>query len=311
VNTEATTVAVRPTPIAVQDLSEESIFALVTGGDCSKLSTAQKLAYYKARCDAAGLDYRTTPFQFIKLSGKEVLYSLKAATDALAAKNGIRCEILDQRTEEGIRLVTVRAACKDGRQTDEIGAVPIGGLKGEPLANALMKAATKAKRRAVLSVTGLGMTDETEIESIPGAVKPTSDLPWAERASAQAALADEGTKDTDLQAALVASLAVAQEGAAPTSVVDVNLPRSESTGFPDGAAPSLLMDDLEEEFVDEPVLINEKDRRMFHVCREQGHHPKESAKEWLQNTYGISSTSEIHKDWLTDICARLRDPMPL
>jgi len=312
VNTEATTVAVRPTPIAVQDLSEESIFALVTGGDCSKLSTAQKLAYYKARCDAAGLDYRTTPFQFIKLSGKEVLYSLKAATDALAAKNGIRCEILDQRTEEGIRLVTVRAACKDGRQTDEIGAVPIGGLKGEPLANALMKAATKAKRRAVLSVTGLGMTDETEIESIPGAVKPTSDLPWAERASAQAALADEGTKDTDLQAALVASLAVAQEGAAPASVVDANLPRSEAVVDSVGAAPSLLLDELEVPMdLDEPVLINEKDRRMFHVCREQGHHPKESAKEWLQNTYGISSTSEIHKDWLPDICARLRDPMPL
>jgi len=320
VNTEATTVAVRPTPIAVQDLSEESIFALVTGGDCSKLSTAQKLAYYKARCDAAGLDYRTTPFQFIKLSGKEVLYSLKAATDALTAKNGIRCEILDQRTEVGIRLVTVRATCKDGRQTDEIGAVPIGGLKEgtEALANALMKATTKAKRRAVLSVTGLGMTDETEVETIPGAVKPTSDLPWAERASAQAKVdpetgevLDEGTKDTDLQAALVASLAVAQEGAAPVSVVEANLPRSEGVVSSDGAAPSLLLDDLEEEFVDEPILINEKDRRMFHVCREQGHHPKESAKEWLQNTYGISSTSEIHKDWLTDICARLRDPMPL
>ena len=307
-----TQVNVRPAAIAVQDLSDETVFDLVTGGDCSKLSTAQKLAYYKARCDAAGLDYRTTPFQFIKLSGKEVLYSLKAATDALAAKNGIRCEILDQRTEEGIRLVTVRAACKDGRQTDEIGAVPIGGLKGEPLANALMKAATKAKRRAVLSVTGLGMTDATEIESIPGAVKPTSDLPWAERASAQKVeMLDEGTSDKDLQAALVASLAVAQEGAAPASVVDANLPRSSDVVSEDGAAPSLLMDDLAEEFVDEPVLINEKDRRYFHVCREEGHHPKDSTKAWLQESYGISSTSEIHKDWLPSICARLRDPMPL
>ena len=55
--------------------------------------------------------------------------------------------------------------------------------------------------------------------------KPTSDLPWAERASAQAAeptvdletgeVLDEGTSDKDLQAALVASLAVAQEECRP------------------------------------------------------------------------------------------------
>ena len=78
-----------------------------------------------------------------------------------------------------------------------------------------------------------------------------------------------------------------------------------------GRRPHYSLDDLAEEFVDEPVLINEKDRRYFHVCREEGHHPKDSTKAWLQESYGISSTSEIHKDWLTVICARLRDPMPL
>ena len=65
--------------------------------------------------------------------------------------------------------MTVRATAKDGRQTDEIGAVPIKGLQGENLANALMKAVTKAKRRAILSVCGLGLLDETEVDSIPGA----------------------------------------------------------------------------------------------------------------------------------------------
>jgi hypothetical protein len=37
------------------------------------------------------------------------------------------------------------------------------------LANALMKAETKAKRRATLSICGLGMLDETEVEDIQGA----------------------------------------------------------------------------------------------------------------------------------------------
>jgi hypothetical protein len=33
--------------------------------------------------------------------------------------------------------------------------------------NALMKAVTKAKRRVTLSICGLGMLDETEVETIP------------------------------------------------------------------------------------------------------------------------------------------------
>jgi len=35
--------------------------------------------------------------------------------------------------------------------------------------NALMKAVTKAKRRVTLSICGLGMLDETEVETIPSA----------------------------------------------------------------------------------------------------------------------------------------------
>jgi hypothetical protein len=50
-----------------------------------------------------------------------------------------------------------------------MGAVAIAGLKGEALANALMKAETKAKRRVTLSISGLGMLDETEAEDLPGA----------------------------------------------------------------------------------------------------------------------------------------------
>lgn len=53
-----------------------------------------------------------------------------------------------------------------GRQDESIGAVPIAALKGEALANAMMKCETKAKRRVTLSICGLGMLDETEVESV-------------------------------------------------------------------------------------------------------------------------------------------------
>ena len=143
--------------------------SLVVTGDCSKLTPTQRVAYYVARCDAAGLDPRAQPFQFLNLSGKLVLYALKAATDQLAAQHGIVCQVIDQRTQDGVRFVTVRAASRYGRQTDEIGAVPVGKLQGEALANAYMKALTKAKRRATLSLCGLGMLDELEVASIPRA----------------------------------------------------------------------------------------------------------------------------------------------
>jgi hypothetical protein len=157
--------AQHPAPLATLD--DQTMLLLVAGGDCSRLNPQQRLAYYRARCEAAGLDPRTQPFEFTKLNGKEVLYARKAAADGLASKHGIQLAITSQTTEEGIRVVTVRATAKDGRQTEDVGAVTVKGLVGDALCNALMKAVTKAKRRAILSLTGLGMLDETEVETVP------------------------------------------------------------------------------------------------------------------------------------------------
>lgn len=156
-------------PGSLAALDAETMNSLMAGGDCSRLTPAQKTAYYLARCEAAGLDPRAQPFAFMKLNGKEVLYAQKAAADQLSAKHGLKTSIVSQTTEEGIRVVTVHVEAKDGRVTEEIGALPVKSLQGEALSNALMKCVTKAKRRAVLSICGLGMLDETEVESIPGA----------------------------------------------------------------------------------------------------------------------------------------------
>jgi hypothetical protein len=74
-------------------VGSDTIMKLVAGGDTASLSSEQKLAYYRARCEAAGIDARTAPFQFIRLQGREVLYATKGATDQLASNHGIRVEI--------------------------------------------------------------------------------------------------------------------------------------------------------------------------------------------------------------------------
>jgi hypothetical protein len=64
-------------------------------------------------------------------------------------------------------IVTAKVRNRDGRTDIAKGAVAIANLKGEVLANAMMKAETKAKRRATLSLCGLGFLDETEVADIP------------------------------------------------------------------------------------------------------------------------------------------------
>ncbi len=155
------------------NLDAQTLEALVMSGDMARLTPVQKVLYYKARCQAAGLDPRTAPFQYMTLQGKTTLYATKVATDQLAANHKIKTEVLSQVTESDLRIVMVRAVTGDGRATDEMGAVPILNLKGNDLANSYMKAITKAKRRAVLSLCGLGMMDETEIETVAGARRLT------------------------------------------------------------------------------------------------------------------------------------------
>jgi hypothetical protein len=118
-----------------------------------------------------GLDPFTKPFEILRLNGKEVLYCTRSGTQQLNKLHKVSHLITSRDTnqEAGVYIVTSKASLPDGRCTESIGAVNIQGLKGEAYANAIMKAETKAKRRATLDLLGLGVLDESEAESIPNA----------------------------------------------------------------------------------------------------------------------------------------------
>jgi hypothetical protein len=88
-------------------------------------------------------------------------------TDQLRRLHGISIYITNRERMGDIYIVTARAKDRTGREDENTGAVPLGNLKGDALANALMKAETKSKRRVTLSIAGLGWLDETELETIP------------------------------------------------------------------------------------------------------------------------------------------------
>ena len=120
-----------------------------------------------------GLDPYTKPFDLLRLNGKEVLYCTRSGTQQLNKLHKVSHLITsrDTNVDAGVYIVTSKASLPDGRCTESLGAVNIQGLKGEAYANAIMKAETKAKRRATLDLLGLGVLDESEAESIPNASK--------------------------------------------------------------------------------------------------------------------------------------------
>lgn len=159
--------------IAVQQQAQpatvETVERLVTIGDLAQLTPQQRSGYYIALCRSLGLKPELLPFEFLKLNGKTVLYAKKSCAEQLRQGHGISIYQLDERETGENLIVTAYARNGQGREDIDQGVVSIKGLHGDVLANARMKAITKAKRRVTLSLCGLGMLDESEIETIRGA----------------------------------------------------------------------------------------------------------------------------------------------
>src|SRR5215510_5822195 len=173
---EESTALAAPAQYLPPDVAEK----VVLGGDLSELDAAQRAEYYGAVCRSLGLNPLTKPFEYLDLNGKLRLYALRDCADQLRRLHGISIYIANRERVSDIYVVTARAKDRHGREDESTGAVTVGNLKGDALANALMKAETKAKRRVTLSIAGLGWLDETELETIPQSrpvVAPDQDAP--------------------------------------------------------------------------------------------------------------------------------------
>ena len=156
------------------------IESVVVKGDISALSPAELTAYYARMCQSLGLTAATQPFALLKLNGKLVMYPTRGATDQLAAIHKLTREIIDGPKVidlAGTKMIyaVCRATHPNGRFETAVATVPLN----DPL-NGLMKAETKAKRRATLSILGLGMLDESELDTIPASAKTNVEPPSSE-----------------------------------------------------------------------------------------------------------------------------------
>ena len=141
----------------------------VIEGDLSNLTPQERVAYYTKVCESMGLNPFTKPFSYIRLNSKLVLYANRDCADQLRQLHKVSVALAPAQIVNEVYIIVASAVTPDGRTDASTGAVAIKGLAGEFLANAMMKAETKAKRRVTLSICGLGWLDETETSSIPGA----------------------------------------------------------------------------------------------------------------------------------------------
>ena len=153
----------------------QALEAYIAAGDIGRLNPDQRIALYRSVCQSLGLNELTQPFQYLTLSGKTVLYATKSCTEQLRQIHGVSVVDMAKEKFDDIMVVTVKVRDKTGREDIATGAVSLGNLRGEALSNAYMKAETKAKRRATLSICGLAVLDETETDSIEGAKPRTVD----------------------------------------------------------------------------------------------------------------------------------------
>jgi hypothetical protein len=164
-------------PIRDESAILERVIAL---GDLSKLDPNERITYYRAVCESVGLNPLTKPLDYITLNGKLTLYANKGATDQIRRNRGVSIDRVEREVVEGIYVVTVYGHDGSGRVDSDMGTVPIRGLSGDNLANAMLKALTKAKRRLTLSLCGLGMLDELEVATIPSAQRVDVDADTGE-----------------------------------------------------------------------------------------------------------------------------------
>jgi hypothetical protein len=148
------------------DIAEKKIEEVLMKGDLETLSPSERVTYHNQVCKSLGLNPITKPFEYIKLNGKLTLYARKDCTDQLRNIRKVNIKIKSCEFKNDLCIVIAEATLPDGRFDEATGAVAVLGKKGEDLANVIMKAETKAKRRVTLSVCGLGFMDESEVSSI-------------------------------------------------------------------------------------------------------------------------------------------------
>ena len=161
-------------------VSGDAMKSIALHGDYSKVSEGDRVNIALNLCETFGLNPATVPFNWLKneKTGAISLYPNKSCAAGLASNRNLSVEVVKEGpVMDTAYSVTVRV--KEGdRVTEDVGVTSITYFKkgdastpgswtrieGSGLADAIMKAHTKATRRTVLKHCGLSLPEEKEGE---------------------------------------------------------------------------------------------------------------------------------------------------
>jgi hypothetical protein len=196
------------------DFTDEQINDIVQSGDVGSLDPNQRSRFLYRLAEKLKLNPFSRPFDLIHVkkgdgSKKLIIYANKSCADQIRERDNLSIEplyfgplMIGDTPDETIYVFHVRISNSEGRAGFNVGAVPIVGTDGDDRSNAIMKAYTKAERRATLAFSGMGFPDESEISSIKaveqekgGEGKPQMHMPKAIEAEVRSAPLPRATPD--------------------------------------------------------------------------------------------------------------------
>lgn len=230
-NTEEKTLATAQ-PI---DAEWRAIESVVIGGDLAPLTPEQRVRYMQRVCETLGLNWETSPFIYVKPADKMILYATKDCAAQLRRRDGISIEVTGRSfmPEQGIYCVEVKATNAQGRSETAIGVVGITGMKHETLAGQMMRAETKAKRRVTLSLCGLGLDGEDDVQAFSPIGNGTAKGDRTTDSLMAGNAAEDGARQVGPRPSAIQALLVSDDSAATTA----DPAASQRTGTP-SAAPA-------------------------------------------------------------------------
>lgn len=196
---ETTAIATRIPENILSTVTEDQYLKILTSGQYANLTLGQQAAFLFQHAVRKGMDPWRQPYQFIPDGkGGLKLYATKEAGLQKKEQEGWRCVIkyrgalrlkwtyvvadnkvveVPSEFDNAIYEVEVDVVDRDGKVLEtELGVTELGNKAGMDRQNTILRAVTKAKRRAILAAAGISENDESEsqyfVDSSPATPVP-------------------------------------------------------------------------------------------------------------------------------------------
>lgn len=170
------------TELSKPNTTEAAIEKVVLKGDLNGLTPVERVQYSFALCRSLGLNPLTHPIDYLEEQGKLKVYINAIGVAQLRERHGISTAIVRSQKDDEFIYTTAKATNRNGRAEESTAVVPLHDKYGKPLtgaakANAIMKAETKAKRRATLALCGIPWDDGENVKRSQFLDPPADVLP--------------------------------------------------------------------------------------------------------------------------------------